>query len=54
MATQKIPQNLEDDFAEKCRTALEKSWGIVIPKPKQNQKPIVVKMNGKESSNYNW
>ena len=50
MATQKIPQNLENDFAEKCKTALEKSWGIEIPKPKQNQKSIALK----ESPNYNW
>jgi hypothetical protein len=33
MAPQEIPQNLENDFAKKCRTALEKSWGIEIPKP---------------------
>jgi hypothetical protein len=24
----------ENDFAEKCKLALEKSWGMQIPKPK--------------------
>jgi hypothetical protein len=54
MATQKIPQNLEDDFAEKCRTALKKSWGIEIPKPKLKQKPIVPRQFCEESTSYNW
>lgn len=54
MATQKISQNLEDDFAEKCRTALEKSWGIVIPKPKLQQKPMALRPFCEESHSYTW
>jgi hypothetical protein len=54
MATQKIPQNLEDDFAEKCRTALEKSWGIEIPKPKLKQKSMAQRPLCEESQSYNW
>jgi hypothetical protein len=27
-------QNTDAQFAEKCRKALEKSWGVDIPKPK--------------------
>ncbi len=42
MANQKFSQNLEDEFAEKCRKALEKSWGIEIPKPKLKQKPMMI------------
>jgi hypothetical protein len=42
MANQKFSLNLEDEFAEKCRKALEKSWGIEIPKPKLNQKPLMI------------
>jgi hypothetical protein len=42
MANQKFSQNLEDEFAEKCRMALEKSWGIEIPKPKLKQKSMTL------------
>ena len=34
MASQKFFQDLDNKFAEKCRIALEKSWGIDIPTPK--------------------
>ncbi len=54
MVTQKIPQNLEDDFAEKCRAALKKSWGIEIPKPKLQQKPMAQRPSSQESPSYNW
>jgi hypothetical protein len=54
MATQKIPQNLENDFAKKCRTALEKSWGIEIPKPTLKQKPMALRPFCEESPSYNW
>jgi hypothetical protein len=33
MTNKKFPKKFENDFAEKCRIALEKSWGIEIPKP---------------------
>jgi hypothetical protein len=42
MTNQKFFQKLEDEFAEKCRKALEKSWGIEIPKPKLKQKPMMI------------
>jgi hypothetical protein len=54
MATQKIPQNLEDDFAKKCRTALEKSWGIEIPKPSLKQKSITLRAFCEENSSNTW
>jgi hypothetical protein len=31
---QKVSQNIDNVLAEKCRIALEKSWGIDIPTPK--------------------
>jgi hypothetical protein len=34
MSNEKFPQNQDDAFAEKCRRALEKSWGMEIPTPK--------------------
>jgi hypothetical protein len=30
--------NFENDLAEKCRLALEKSWGDLIPRPNQCKK----------------
>jgi hypothetical protein len=51
MADQKFPQKLENEFAEKCRIALEKSWGIVIPKPRLKQKPLVLNPSCEGSTN---
>jgi hypothetical protein len=51
MVNQKLPQNLEDKFAEKCRIALEKSWGIEIPKPTLNQKRMALKPSCERSTN---
>ena len=34
MTNQEFPKNSDDKFAEKCRVALEKSWGMDIPTPK--------------------
>jgi hypothetical protein len=34
MISQEFSESLEEEFAEKCRKALEKSWGISIPMPK--------------------
>ena len=34
MTNQEFPQNSDGKFAEKCRVALEKSWGMDIPTPK--------------------
>jgi hypothetical protein len=45
MTKQKFSQNLEDEFAEKCRKALEKSWGIEIPKPKLKQIPMTLELS---------
>jgi hypothetical protein len=33
MANIKFSERSSDDFAQKCRAALEKSWGIDIPAP---------------------
>jgi hypothetical protein len=51
MANQKFSQQLESEFAEKCRIALEKSWGIVIPKPTLKQKPMALKPSCEGSTN---
>jgi hypothetical protein len=32
--TEKSDIENKNDFSEKCRTALERSWGITIPTPK--------------------
>jgi hypothetical protein len=37
MSNEKFPQNQDDAFAEKCRRALEKSWGMEIPTPKSQK-----------------
>jgi hypothetical protein len=34
MRNQEYPQNLNDEFVEKCRKALEKSYGAAVPIPK--------------------
>ena len=34
MAHERFSEGLNDEFAEKCRAALQKSWGIEIPAPK--------------------
>ena len=34
MANEKFSPSLNAEFAEKCRAALQKSWGIDIPAPK--------------------
>jgi hypothetical protein len=51
MANQKFPQKLENEFAEKCRISLEKSWGIEIPKPTLKQKPMMLKPSCEGSIN---
>jgi hypothetical protein len=33
MISQEFSENLEEEFAEKCRKALEKSWGVNVPMP---------------------
>jgi hypothetical protein len=45
MENQKFPLKIENEFAEKYRIALEKSWGIEIPKPILKQKPMVLKLS---------
>jgi hypothetical protein len=51
MANQKFPQKIENEFADKCRIALEKSWGIEIPKPILKQKPLALKPSFEGSTN---
>jgi hypothetical protein len=34
MINQKFTQNLDGEFAEKCRKALEKAYGVDFPMPK--------------------
>jgi hypothetical protein len=34
MINQEYAKNLNDEFAEKCRKALEKSYGFAVPIPK--------------------
>jgi hypothetical protein len=51
MANQKFAQKLENEFAEKCRIALEKSWGIDIPRPNLKQKPMALNPSCKGSTN---
>jgi len=34
MMNQELSQNQEEEMAEKCRKALEKSYGVDIPLPK--------------------
>jgi hypothetical protein len=43
MTNRNFPQKFEKEFAEKCRIALEKSWGIEIPKPALKQKTTVLR-----------
>ncbi len=38
MQNQKFPRNPDGALAEKCRIALEKSWGVDIPVPKSWKK----------------
>jgi len=45
MENQKFPQKFENEFVEKCRIALEKSWGTEIPKPILKQKPMALKLS---------
>jgi len=40
MMREKFCVQKEDAFAEKCRLALEKSWGMPIPKPKFSAQKI--------------
>jgi len=51
MANQKFPKKLENEFAQKCRIALEKSWGIQIPKPTLKQKPKALNPSYEGSTN---
>lgn len=49
MINQEYVQNLNDEFVEKCRKALEKSYGAAVPVPK-----CIVKARtfGKEYNNH--
>ncbi len=38
MIREKWVENTESEFEEKCRKALERSWGIEIPIPKRKMK----------------
>jgi len=51
MANQNSPKKPENGFAEKCRIALEKSWGIEIPKPTLKHKPTALKPSSEGSTN---
>jgi hypothetical protein len=48
MMNQELSQNQDAEMAEKCRKALEKSYGIDIPMPKC----VVKKVNMQKNSNY--
>ena len=42
MTNDEFPQSSDDKFAEKCKDALRKSWGMDIPTPKSLVKKVKI------------
>jgi hypothetical protein len=48
MINQEYAQTLNNKFAEKCRKALEKSYGVAVPVPKTHYKKRELSVNNEQ------